>query len=71
MTTIEFIYNGNSILIQCDRNDRIKEIINKYILKASIDKNSIIFLYSRQNIEEIMEKDKIDKIKILVYSWII
>jgi len=74
MTSIEFIYNGNSILIQCDKNDRIKEIINKYILKASLDKNSVIFLYSGQNIDEelkiseIMEKDKIDKIKILVYS---
>ena len=74
MSSIEFIYYQNSILIQCDINDRMKEIINKYILKASIDKNSVIFLYSGNIIDEelklseIIGKDKKDKIKILVNS---
>ena len=78
MASIEFIYNGNNIiLIQCDINDRMKEIINKYILKTSIDKNSVIFLYSGNIIDEqlklseIIERDKKDikdKIKILVNS---
>ena len=74
MASIEFIYNGNNIVIQCDINDRMKEIINKYILKSSIDKNSVIFLYSGNIIDEelklseIIEKDKIDKIAILVNS---
>ena len=45
MASIEFIYNENIILIQCDIKDRMKEIINKYILKTSINKNSVIFLY--------------------------
>ena len=77
MASIEFIYNGNNIVIQCDINDKMKEIINKYILKAAIDKNSVIFLYSGNIIDEelklseIIEKDKKDKkekIKILVNS---
>ena len=74
MASIEFSYNGNIILIQCNINDRMKEIINKYILKASINKNSVTFLYSGNIIKEelklseLIEKDKIDKIKILVVS---
>jgi len=55
-------------------NDRMKDIINKYILISLIDKNSVIFLYSGNFIDEelklseIIEKEKLDKIKILVYS---
>ena len=74
MASIEFIYNENIILIQCDIKDRMKEIINKYILKTSINKNSVIFLYSGNiideelNLSEIIGNDKIEKIRILVYS---
>jgi len=74
MASIEFIYNENILLIQCDKNDRMKEIINKYILKTSIKKNSVIFLYSGNiideelNLSEIIGNDKIEKIRILVYS---
>ena len=38
MSSIEFIYKENKIVIQCDLNDRMKDIINKYILKTSINK---------------------------------
>lgn len=41
MALIEFSYNGNNILIQCDINDKMREIIDKYILKSSIDKTSV------------------------------
>ena len=68
MAPIEFIYKGNNNIIQCNINDNIKDIINKYILKASIDKNSVIFLYSGNLIDEelklseIIGKDKIDSL---------
>jgi len=74
MSSIEFIYKENKIVIQCDLNDRMKDIINKYILKTSINKSSVIFLYSgyiineELKLSEIVGKDKIDKINILVYS---
>ena len=74
MTLIELSYNGNNIVIQCDINDKMKEIINKYILKTSIDKNSGIFLYSGNRIDEelklseIIEENKNEKIQILVNS---
>ena len=44
MASIEFCYNGNNILIQCDINDKMKEIIYKYILKSSIDKKTIYLI---------------------------
>ena len=45
MSSIEFNYNGNNIIIQCNKDDKIKDIINKYILKSTIDKNAVIFFY--------------------------
>ena len=52
MSSIEFSYNGNRMIIQCNKDDKIKDIINKYILKTSIDKNSVTFLYSGNKIDE-------------------
>ena len=70
MSSIEFNYNGNNIIIQCNKDDKIKDIINKYILKSSIDKNSVIFFYSGNKIdEELKLKEMIgneEEIKILV-----
>jgi len=74
MEQIEFIYKQNIILIQCHINDRMREIVNKFILKTFINKNSVIFLYSGNiindelKLSEIIGKDKIDKMRILVYS---
>jgi len=70
LTSIEFCYNGNNIIIQCNKNDKIKDIINKYILNLSIDKNSVNFFYSGNKINEELELQEIigneEKIKILV-----
>ena len=52
MTSIEFSYKGNKIIIHCNKDDKIKDVINKYILKTSIDKNSVIFLHSGKKIDE-------------------
>ena len=74
MNSIDFIYQGNNIEIQSNINDKMIDIIDKYITKSSIDKNSVIFLYSGNKINEelklseIIGKEEKDKIKILVYS---
>jgi len=52
MTSIEFIYQGNNTEIQSNLNDKMKDIIDKYITKSLIDKNSIMFLYSGNKINE-------------------
>ena len=70
--SIDFSYNGNNIIIQCNIDDKIKDIINKYIIKTTINKNSVIFLYSGNiineelKLSEIIGKEEKDKIKIIV-----
>ena len=46
MAEIIFNYNGKTTMIQCNKEEKIKEIINKFILKTQIDTNSIYFIYS-------------------------
>ena len=70
--SIDFNYKGNNIIIQCNIDDTIKEIIDKLIIKTSINKNSVVFLYSGNiineelKLSEIIGKEKKDKVNILV-----
>ena len=72
MSSIQFSYNGNNVIIQCSINDKIKDIINKYVTKTSINKDSVIFLYDENIINEELKlgemigKEEKDKIKIIV-----
>jgi hypothetical protein len=52
MASIEFIFKGNKITIQSNFNEKLKDIIDKYTSKISIDKNTLIFLYSGKLIDE-------------------
>ena len=72
MASVEFNYDGNIIIIQSNLQDQIKDIINKYIIKSSLDKKSLLFLYSGNIINEelklyeLMGEEKKDEIKILL-----
>ena len=75
MTSIKFIQNGYDTIIQCNKEDKMKDIINNYVIKADKDKNLLLFLYSGKTIDEelklseIVSKEEIDKIQtILVCS---
>ena len=74
MASIEFIFNGDNIRVQSNFNEKLRNIIDKYISKISVDKNSLIFLYSGKLVDEelrlheMIGKEKINKIIILVYS---
>ena len=45
MTTINFIYNSKNTIIQCNDEDIIKEIFERFCIKAGIDIESVFFLY--------------------------
>ena len=45
MTTINFNYNSKDVIIQCDENDNIKKIFEKFCNKAGMNLDSIYFLY--------------------------
>ena len=77
MAEIIFNYNGNLTIIQCNKEEKMKEIFNKFILKAQIDKNLITYIYSgNSNINEELkfeeianQEDKLrNKMNILVYD---
>ena len=79
MNQVEFKYNGLSIVIQCNENEKIKTICQQFCKKADIDKNKIFFSYNGKAGNEFNEElmvnqmvnsiDKIEnKMTILVYN---
>jgi len=76
MYLTEFEYNGSKTIIQCNPNDQMKNICEKFAEKASIDINSIYFLYSSNKVnydltyfQTANNEDRIrNQINVLVYS---
>ena len=72
MAEVEFIYEEKSIIIYCNKNDKMKDICGKFINKSQIDKNSVYYLYNGGKIneeltfEKITNDNNINKIRILV-----
>ena len=67
MEEIKFIYKGNIILILCNINDKMEDIINKFLLKINKfgNSNDLNFLYNNDKVkneltlnEQINELDK-------------
>ena len=52
MTSVEFVDNGNKVFIQCNENDKLGDIIQKFNLKAKKNLKEMIFLYSGNIIDE-------------------
>ena len=70
-----FTLDGSNYIIQCSKEDKMRDICQKYAIKMNINMNSLIFLYGGSQINfELRFKDQvnlIDKekniISILVY----
>jgi len=50
MVEVEFSYQQNNIIIQCELNSKMIDIYKKYISKVGLDINSIFFIYSGNKI---------------------
>ena len=65
-----FDYNQNIINIQCKRNECMKVIFKRYLIKINKSKNDVFFLYNGKEIKEELKLEEINKedneIKILV-----
>ena len=48
MSQVEFKYKGISYTIQCNENEKMKNICQKFCLKAQVDKKDIFFSYGGQ-----------------------
>jgi len=55
MNQVEFKYNGLSSIIQCNENEKIKNICLLFFTKAKIDKNNIFFSYNGKEGKEFNE----------------
>ena len=71
MATIVFIFNGISTSIQCSKDQKMKDICDKYCNKINTNTNTLIFLYggNQLNLDKKYEEyKKENKITILVYK---
>ena len=46
MKNVIFTFNGINTIIQCNKEDKMKDICNKFVNKIGIDINLIFFLYN-------------------------
>ena len=76
MASVDFIYQGDKTNIQCDLNETINAICQKFLKKSNLDENSVYFLLSADKIDEnmkqitlgeLIKKKNLDSINILVY----
>jgi len=52
MSEIIFIYNGNSISIQAQSNEILSVVIDRFCIKANVNRNKIYFLYNGEKLNE-------------------
>ena len=62
MVEVEFIYNGIKTMIQCDINEKIKNICNKYLIKIGKDIKDIYFVYGGNVINENLKELNINEL---------
>ena len=59
MLTVGFIFNGVETIIQCLKNDRMKDICYKYASKVQIDINNLYFIYGSNILDLELTYDEI------------
>ena len=72
MSEILFAYNGNSISIQAQSNEILSVVIDKFCIKANVNRNKIYFLYNGGKLNENIPVNEIhlneENNKIIVYD---
>ena len=76
MAKVVFLFNGKELAIQCTKEDKMKDICNKFAIKVDININSLLFIYGGNKINyELTFKqhassmdNNINEMKILVYK---
>ena len=46
MSEVQFYYNGNNINIQCNKNENMKEICNRFKSKIGQDQKQFVYIYN-------------------------
>ena len=72
MAEVNFTYEGQDIMIQCNQNQKMKDICINLSNKINVDINSLLFLYggNKLNFEKTFkELTKENRISIIVYKY--
>ena len=59
MASVIFNYNGKDTIIQCNINDKIKEIFKKYEIKIGVDISKLYFIYNGKKINDNLNLNEI------------
>ena len=46
MSEIEFFYNGNYIKIQCNSNEKMRNIFDRFITKVGANNNLLVYIFN-------------------------
>ena len=76
MSEISFIYEGRTIVVQGNRNQKMKDICKSFLTKAQLKDNSVYYLYDGRKIKEELELENVmstedknrNKMTIIVYN---
>ena len=52
MATVELIFNGTTTTIQCNENERMNKIFERFCTKVENNKEGMCFLYGGKIVEE-------------------
>ena len=52
MSEVVFNYEGSNTTIQCNLDDKMKDIINKFLVKINGNENNLCFLYNGNGINK-------------------
>ena len=71
MATVEFLFEGTSSIIQCKPEDKMLEIISRFVSKSNLDLDSLYFIFDGKILNKELtfdETTKADSIRVLVYE---
>ena len=66
MSKVFFKHKGNNIMIQCEQNEKVSEILKKYAAKGQIDITKVYFLYNGSNIKDDINENEELKLEELI-----
>ena len=56
-----FIYEDNNMIIQCEKEEKMKDICQRYSIELGIDINLLTFLYEEKQLDLELTYNEINK----------
>ena len=63
MINVEFIYKGNSKIIECNPNEKMKDICNRFSILSELKKEDIEFRYNNNTLNDELSFDQLSENK--------